>query len=144
MQPHLACPIVQGEFIWIWGWGKDPVALRGLDTMDERRRAGRPLAGMISAYGPLVRAWISCSLASLAFPSSSVLQQRMGRPESLLFHPSLQRCHLGFAAGPLQFVESNCQVSQDRQRLGCLAVLHPAQVLLEAHISPVVHSVLNA
>ncbi len=65
----------------------------------------------------------------------------MGRPEGLVFHPSLQRCRLGFAAVTLQFVESKGQVSQHHQRLGCLAVLHPAPILFEAHLPPVVHPV---
>jgi hypothetical protein len=65
------------------------------------------------------------------------------RPEGLLFHPSLQRCRLGFAAVTLQFVESKGQVSQHRQRLGCLTFLHPAPILFEAHIPPEVHLVLT-
>ena len=34
------------------------MALPGLNTMDERWRTKGPLAGLISASGPLVRAWV--------------------------------------------------------------------------------------
>jgi len=44
---------LSGKFIRIWGGGNNPVALLDLDTLDERWRAGGPLAGLISAPGPL-------------------------------------------------------------------------------------------
>ncbi len=70
-----------GEFIWILGGGNDPVALPGLSTLEERRRAGCPLAARISASGLLVWARISCDLALLQIPSPSAPQQPVGRPE---------------------------------------------------------------
>ena len=57
--------------------------------------------------------------------------------EGLTLHPAPPRIGLGSSSFQLQFVESN------RQHLGPDSVLHPALVLLKAHVPSVMHPVLD-